>query len=33
MGDARPVIGRMSDTVDDMESLVETLLLLARTEQ
>tara|TARA_A100001391_G_scaffold189177_1_gene160425 strand:+ start:10499 stop:11803 length:1305 start_codon:yes stop_codon:yes gene_type:complete len=29
----RPVIGRMSDTVDDMESLVETLLLLARTEQ
>lgn len=28
-----PLIGRMSDTVDDMESLVETLLLLARTEQ
>ncbi|HEX5678027.1 MAG TPA: HAMP domain-containing sensor histidine kinase [Alcanivorax sp.] len=29
----RPVISRMSDTVDDMEALVETLLLLARTEQ
>lgn len=29
----RPLIRRMSDTVDDMESLVETLLLLARTEQ
>ncbi len=29
----RPIIGRMSDTVDDMEALVETLLLLARTEQ
>ncbi|KAF0808331.1 ColS [Alcanivorax xiamenensis] len=29
----RPLIGRMSDTVDDMEALVETLLLLARTEQ
>lgn len=29
----RPLIDRMSDTVDDMEALVETLLLLARTEQ
>ncbi|EKF75549.1 ColS [Alcanivorax hongdengensis A-11-3] len=29
----RPQISRMSDTVDDMEAVLETLLTLARTEQ
>ncbi|MCG8437607.1 MAG: HAMP domain-containing histidine kinase [Pseudomonadales bacterium] len=29
----RPVISRMADTVEDMEATLETLLMLARTEQ
>ncbi|MCG8393048.1 MAG: HAMP domain-containing histidine kinase [Pseudomonadales bacterium] len=29
----RPLIGRMEDTVEDMEATLETLLMLARTEQ
>lgn len=29
----RPLISRMTDTVDDMEATLETLLMLARTEQ
>ena len=29
----RPLIRRMDDTVDDMEATLETLLMLARTEQ
>jgi len=29
----RPLIRRMADTVDDMEATLETLLMLARTEQ